>query len=104
MPCLPPCLFSELDRKLFVFSRRVTMTKWLLLAVALFALALVMLKTTERFEPEFLDKSQVKKTVAVENSSYAQVTNHADPHRYSMGPIQGTETPFRVNQYTSFIV
>ena len=80
------------------------MTKWLLLVAALLVLALVMMKTTERFQPEFLDKSQVRKTVAVENSSYAQVTNHADLAPYSMGPINGIETPFRVNQYTSFVV
>lgn len=80
------------------------MTTWLLLIGALLVLALVMMKTTERFQPEFLDKSQVKKTVAVENSSYAQVTNHADFAPYSMGPIAGIETPFRVNQYTSYVV
>ena len=80
------------------------MTKWLLLIAAILAIALVMMKTTERFQPEFLDKAQVRKTVAVENSSYEQMTNHADPAPYSMGPIQGIETPFRVNQYTSFIV
>lgn len=80
------------------------MTTWLLLVGALLVLALVMMKTTERFQPEFLDKSQVRKTVAVENSSYAQVTNHADPASYSVGPVQGIETPFRVNQYTSYVV
>lgn len=70
---------------------------------AILLLALVMMKRTERFQPEFLDKAQVRKTVAVENSSYSQVTNHADPAQYSMGPIQGIETPFRVNQYTSYV-
>jgi hypothetical protein len=79
------------------------MTKWLLLVGAVLLIALVMMKTTERFQPEFMDKSQVKKTVAVENSSYAQTTNHADLAPYSMGPIAGIETPFRVNQYTSYI-
>lgn len=79
------------------------MTKWLLLLAALFAIALVLMKTTERFQPEFLDKAQVRKTIAVENSSRAQVTNHANPAPYSMGPIQGIETPFRVNQYTSYV-
>lgn len=73
------------------------------MVAALLVVALVMMKTTERFQPEFLDKSQVKKTVAVENSSYAQTTNHADLAPYSMGPIAGIETPFRVNQYTSYI-
>ena len=70
---------------------------------AILVLALVMMKTTERFQPEFMDKAQVRKTVAVENSSYAQTTNHADLAPYSMGPIAGIETPFRVNQYTSYI-
>ena len=79
------------------------MTPWLLLVGALLLIALVMMKTTERFQPEFLDKAQVKKTVAVENSSYAQTTNHMDFGTYSMAPIQGTETPFRVNQYTSYV-
>jgi hypothetical protein len=79
------------------------MTKWLLLIGAILVLALVMMKTTERFQPEFMDKAQVRKTVAVENSSYAQTTNHADLAPYSMGPIAGIETPFRVNQYTSYI-
>ncbi len=79
------------------------MTKWLLLVAAILAIALVMMKTTERFQPEFLDKAQVRKTIAVENSSYAQVTNHADPTSYSMGPVHGVETPFRVNQYTSYV-
>jgi hypothetical protein len=79
------------------------MTKWLLLIGAILVLALVMMKTTERFQPEFMDKAQVRKTVAVENSSYAQTTNHADLAPYSMGPIAGIETPFRVNQYTSYV-
>jgi hypothetical protein len=80
------------------------MTKWLLLVAALLVLGLVMLKTTERFQPEFLDKAQVKRTVAVENSSYAQTTNHMNYMPVSMGPIAGVETPFRVNQYTSYVV
>ncbi len=79
------------------------MTKWLLLVAALLVLTLVMMKSKERFQPEFLDKAQVRKTVAVENSSYAQTTNHADLAPYSMGPIAGVETPFRVNQYTSYV-
>ncbi len=79
------------------------MTTWLFLVAALLILALVMMKTTERFQPEFMDKAQVRKTVAVENSSYAQTTNHMDSAPYSMSPIQGSETPFRVNQYTSYV-
>jgi hypothetical protein len=79
------------------------MNTWLLIGGAILILALVMMRTTERFQPEFLDKAQVRKTIAVENSSYAQTTNHIDPAPYSMGPIHGVETPFRVNQYTSYV-
>ena len=80
------------------------MTKWLLLLAAILAIVLVTMKTTEKFQPEFLDKAQVRKTIAVEDSSYAQRTNHFDMAPYSMGPINGVETPFRVNQYTSYVV
>jgi hypothetical protein len=80
------------------------MKTWLLFGGALLIIALVMMKPRERFQPEFLDKAQVKKTVAVETSSYAQTTNHMDHAPYSMGPIQGVETPFRVNQYTSSVL
>lgn len=79
------------------------MTKWLWLVGGLLLVALVMMKRTERFQPEFLDKAQVRKTIAVENSSYTQTTNHADFAPYSMAPIAGVETPFRVNQYTSYV-
>ena len=80
------------------------MTSWLLLGVGALLLALILLKQTERFQPEFLDRTQVAKTIAVEDSSYDQKTNHMDPAPYRMGPITGVETPFRVNQYTSFVV
>jgi hypothetical protein len=74
-----------------------------LLALALAVLVLYFVLPRERFQPEFLDKTQVDKTVAVENSSYAQVTNHADPAPYFMGPVQGMQTPFRVNQYRAYV-
>ena len=79
------------------------MTYRLFLIAALLVLGLVMLKTTERFQPEFLDKAQVRKTIAVENSSYAQETNHMAFMPVSTQPIAGVETPFRVNQYTSYV-
>lgn len=80
------------------------MTKWLILALAVLVLGLMTMKSTERFQPEFLDKTQVRKTMNVEDSSYIQDTNHVQHAPYSMGPIVGTETPFRVNQYTSYVV
>jgi hypothetical protein len=80
------------------------MTKWLLLAGAFLVLVLIMMKTTERFQPEFLDKSQTARTIAVEDSSYNQRTNHLDPISSNRGSLNGIETPFRVNQYTSYVV
>ena len=80
------------------------MNTWLLIGGAILIVALIMMRSRERFQPEFLDKAQVRKTVAVENSSYAQTTNHMEYAPYSMGPIAGIETPFRVNQYTSYVV
>ena len=79
------------------------MKYWLLLAAALLVIALVMLKTTERFQPEFLDRTQIAKTIATEDSSYDQKTNHMNPSPYAKKPIAGIETPFRVNQYTSYV-
>jgi hypothetical protein len=79
------------------------MKYWLLLAAALLVIGLVMLKQKERFEPEFLDRRQIARTVATEYSSYDQKTNHIGNAPFSMGPIAGTETPFRVNQYTSYV-
>lgn len=57
----------------------------------------------EKFQPEFLDKTQVRKTVATENSSYAQRTNHVSPAPYSMGAISGIPTVFQVNQYQAYV-
>lgn len=73
------------------------------LLVAMVALAFVLYVTRERFQPEFLDKRQVQKTVALENSSYAQQTNHMQFAPAIMGPIQGMATPFQVNQYKAYV-
>jgi hypothetical protein len=80
------------------------MTQWLFIAAGALLVALAILKTTERFQPEFLDRTQIARTIAVEDSSYDQKTNHMDPAPYRMGPVVGMETPFRVNQYTSYVV
>ena len=75
----------------------------LLFVGALILLGLVLWKTTERFQPEFLDKAQEKMTVGNEDSSYRQRTNHMELASYSMGPIEGTPSPFQVNQYRAHI-
>jgi hypothetical protein len=74
-----------------------------LLVIALFVMMLVLYFMREGFQPEFLDKRQVRNTVAREYSSYEQYTNHMDPAPVQMGPIGGMETPFQVNQYKSFV-
>ena len=66
-------------------------------------LGLVLYVTRERFQPEFLDKRQVAKTIATENSHYSQATNHMSPASYSMGTPDGMQTPFQVNQYKAYI-
>ena len=76
---------------------------WFAVALVLIYLATRM-SVQEKFQPEFLDKTQVRQTVATEDSSYAQRTNHVQPAPYSMAPIQGMETPFQVNQYRSYVV
>lgn len=76
---------------------------WLFLVVGLILVGMVLWKTTEKFQPEFLDRTQIGKTIAVEDSSYDQSTNHMDPSPYSMGPIEGTQTPFQVNQYRAYV-
>jgi len=79
------------------------MKAWLVLIAALLVIAFVLMKPREKFQPEFLDRSQIAKTVAVQDSSYDQTTNHFDPAPFSMGPIQGNQTPFQVNQYKAYL-
>ena len=74
-----------------------------LLVVGLFVLMLVLYLGRERFQPEFLDKSQVQKTVSTELSSHAQQTNHMDPAPAALGAPSGMQTPFQVNQYKSYV-
>jgi hypothetical protein len=76
---------------------------WLFLVVGLILVGLVVWKSTEKFQPEFLDRTQIAKTIAVEDSSFDQKTNHMDPSPYTMGPIAGTQTPFQVNQYRAYV-
>ena len=79
------------------------MNSVLYLAIALAVIGYVLYVSRERFQPEFLDKRQVQKTVAVEDSHYDQVTNHMTPASYSMGVIEGMQTPFQVNQYKAYV-
>jgi hypothetical protein len=71
--------------------------------IALAVLAAVLYTTRERFQPEFMDKSQVRTTVSREDSSYNQQTNHMNPAPYDMGPVSGMQSPFQVNQYKAYV-
>jgi hypothetical protein len=79
------------------------MKPWVFLIVAIVILGLLLVNRKERFQPEFLDKRQVAQTVATEDSSYLQRTNHMIPTPFNTGPIAGMETPFQVNQYRSYV-
>jgi hypothetical protein len=75
--------------------------------LVLFGVALVWwlsTRTKESFVPEFLDQSNVKRTAETSSSSYSQQTNHTKPTPYPQDPIQGMETPFRVNMFNSYMV
>lgn len=75
--------------------------------LVLFGIALVWWlssRTKESFVPEFLDQTNVKRTAQTSSSSYAQQTNHVVPTPYPQDPIQGIETPFRVNMFNSYMV
>jgi hypothetical protein len=65
---------------------------WIILAVAL----VFFCSSYEHFS-RFEDTSNRKRTDKVINSSYSQQTNHAIPQTGQFGPVQGMETPFRVN-------
>lgn len=80
------------------------MKNWIWLLAAVIAVYFVItMMTRERFQPEFLDTSQVARTISTENSSYAQRTNHMEPAPYTESPIDGVETPFQVNQWRAYV-
>ena len=57
----------------------------------------------EGFAKEFIDRSNEEKTDMTRVSSYKQQTNHFKPTEAPYEPPGGMETPFRVNQYNSYI-
>ena len=80
------------------------MKNWLWLVAAIVAVYFVISTfSRERFQPEFLDRSQIDRTISTENSSYRQQTNHMNPAPYTMGPVQGIETPFQINQWKAYV-
>ena len=80
-----------------------TVFVWLLVAFAVLWLVLAKVKR-ETFVPEFLDQRNVAKTSKTRQSSYKQETNHFVPMENPQDPIPGVKTPFRVNQWDSYMV
>ena len=73
------------------------------IAAGLALLGFLIFRNRENFVAEFTDRTNEKATVNSEVSSYRQVTNSMEPThpRYENPP--GIETPFRVNQFNSFM-
>jgi len=76
---------------------------WLVLCLAALIAWVAITNFREGFVPEFLDQTNVKRTAETVNSSYEQRTNHVSPIHGPVVPIQGTESPFRVNGYNAYI-
>jgi hypothetical protein len=77
--------------------------KWIGLLMGLVVLGVIVKASTERFQPEFIDRRQVLKTAVTQDSSYDQRTNHMEYESFTMDPIQGVQTPFQVNQYKAYV-
>lgn len=73
------------------------------LIIVIGILAVVMRSGKEGFVPEFLDQGNVKQTQKTSTSSYAQETNHFKLTPPIPEPIDGVQTPFRVNMFNSYM-
>ncbi len=67
-------------------------------------IVMFLLPKREGFVPEFLDQGNLKQTVKTGTSSYAQETNHFKLTPPVPEPIDGVQTPFRVNMFNSYMV
>ena len=73
---------------------------------ALLALGLVWYlsgSNKEGFVPEFIEQSDYKRTLETSKSSYRQETNHFSYLHDKFAPPTGTQSPFRVNIWNSYI-
>ena len=66
-------------------------------------LGFLMFRNREGFVAEFMDRTNEKATVDNEVSSYRQKTNSMEPTHPPYENPPGIETPFRVNQFNSFM-
>jgi hypothetical protein len=76
----------------------------LIILVAIGVIVWFILPNKEHFVPEFLDQGNVKRTMETATSSYAQETNHFKLTPPAPEPIDGSQTPFRVNMFNSYTV
>lgn len=74
------------------------------LFVAIGVLAYIISTRRESFVPEFLDQGNVKRTADTRTSSYNQETNHFQMTPGPVEPVEGKQTPFRVNMFNSHMV
>ena len=77
---------------------------WFFIAVAVLAYALKLIGM-EGFsggspESRFIDRSQQQRAMSLEDSSYAQRTNHFVQDN-GVGEALGADTPWQVNQFKS---
>ena len=73
------------------------------IAAGLALLGFLIFRNRENFVAEFTDRTNEKATVNSEVSSYRQVTNNMEPTHPPYENPPGIETPFRVNQFNSFM-
>lgn len=73
---------------------------WTVVALLLIGLAIVWIT---RSQTAVSREHLMKRMDAEPASSYAQTTNHFPMPEYSMGPISGFETPFRVNAWHAYM-
>jgi hypothetical protein len=73
------------------------------LAIGVLGYVVAIASTREKFVAEFIDTKQEGRTNDLADSSYSQRTNHFVPAPFPMGPIEGVQSPFQVNQYKAFI-
>jgi hypothetical protein len=85
------------------------MKQWIWFLIAIVAVAFVMkvLPGMEKFyggpaDSKMIDTSQQKRTMALEDSSYSQRTNHFVQNN-DVGQATGMTTPWQVNQWSSKI-
>lgn len=81
-------------------------TRLIAFAGILFAVGLitmVLVPTMENFVPELLDRGNERQTTKTGTSSYIQETNHFKLTPPIPEPISGSQSPFRVNMFNSYI-